>query len=649
MISFFRSIFQSKIGLAFTFAFLALIVVAFATADIGGSNTFGGVTQSGVVAKVGDREITSADLNLAVNSAYRAAQRERPNLDLKSFVELGGLESTLERMINGEAVAAYGIKYGFAAGKRLVDSEISRIEAFQGADGKFSEENFRRTLQQQGVSEKDIREDFVRNLFADQLLINSRMGITMPDGLITPYASLILEKRKGVIATIPSVAFLTPAKPENAAISAFYSKNSDRYTVPERRSISYAIIDRSRFDGKISPSDKDIQGYYNKNKQQYSASELRKITQVIVPTEAAAKALAETIAGGQSMKQAAEAVGLSQADLGELSKTELASSASQAVADAAFSAQSGQIAEPAQSGLGWHIVKVQGVQSIKAKSLADARQEITDVLTKEQTDEALANLTVGIEDEFAEGSSLADIALSEKLELQTTGKLLASGQDPENANFKPGPELAPVITGAFSVDADDDPQVVEILPGEKYAVFDIVDVEEAAPPPLKKIENLVTRDYLLDQGARSAKKLADKLADSVDENNSLKSALSKEKKRLPPAQTVNLTRQDLVQQGERTPPPLALLFSMAEGTAKVLEAPNRQGWFIVHLEKLTPGDASKREDLMDASRAQFKQVFAREYEQQLISAMIKDVGVTRNETAIEAVKNQLLGKSTSGL
>jgi len=44
MISFFRSFFQSKIGLAISFIFLALIAVAFAASDVTGGATFGGVS-----------------------------------------------------------------------------------------------------------------------------------------------------------------------------------------------------------------------------------------------------------------------------------------------------------------------------------------------------------------------------------------------------------------------------------------------------------------------------------------------------------------------------------------------------------------------------------------------------------------------------
>ncbi|MEO0441564.1 MAG: SurA N-terminal domain-containing protein, partial [Pseudomonadota bacterium] len=139
MIGFFRRIFSSKIGLFLTFCFVGLIAVAFATADVSGSGAFGGVTGSGTAAKVGNAELSTSELGASVNNAFRVEQRENTSLDLKTYVEGGGFDSVLERLINSVAIAAFGNEYGMTAGKRLVDSEIASIQAFQGANGQFSE------------------------------------------------------------------------------------------------------------------------------------------------------------------------------------------------------------------------------------------------------------------------------------------------------------------------------------------------------------------------------------------------------------------------------------------------------------------------------------------------------------------------------
>ncbi len=627
-------------------AFVALIAVAFASSDVTGTGAFGGVTGSGTAAQVGDAELSTSELNQSVNNAFRAEQRENTALDVKTYVEGGGFDSVLERLINSFAIAAFGDKYGMTAGKRLVDAEIAGIQAFQGADGQFSEEAFRVALQTQGIKEKQLRDDFTRNLMADQLLPLAGYAASVPTKLVVPYASLLLEGREGKIAIVPSTAFISNTKPADAAVKAFYSKNSSRYTIPERRSIRYALFDKSRFNDKIIPTDKEIEGQYNLDQAKYAATETRNLEQVIVPTEDAAKALAVKITGGTAINAAAQSVGLSAAEIGSVTKDALSKSASQSVANAVFAATSGGVSAPAQSALGWHIVKINSVDQVKGKTLAEARPEIVTELTQKKIDEAMADLTVRMEDEFSGGASLQDIAEAEALKIESTPMLLANGQNPENQNYQPIPEMQRILPAAFALEEDSDPQLVEIIPGQQYAVVDVNEITPAAPPALAKIQQVVMRDYILDQGSKKAKTIADQISKAVSGGTVLSKALADAKVKLPPVQNVKTTRSELVQlsqQGQQVPPPLSLMFSMAEGSAKTLQAPGDQGWFVVSLEKIDRGDASERQDLLAATNQQFKQVFGNEYTEQFINAMKADVGVERNTDALESLKQQMVG------
>lgn len=647
MISFFRRIFASKLGLFLTFCFVGLIAFAFATADVSGSGAFGGVTGSGTAATVGEAKLTTAELSQSVNNAFRTEQRQNPSLDLKTYIDGGGFDDVLERLINSFAISAFGNKYDMSAGKRLVDSEIASIPSFQGADGQFSEENFRTALQQQGVKEKQLRDDLTRNLLAEQLLPLASFGAVATDKLVVPYASLLLESREGQIAVVPSAAFVEGVQPADAALAAFYSQNSSRYTVPERRTISYALFDKSRFDDKIEVTTKEVEGYYNLNRNKYAASETRNLVQVILPTEAAAKTLAENIKDGTTISAAAKAVGLSAAQVGSVSKSDFAGTSSQAVANAAFAAANGSVSAPAQSALGWHIVKINGVQQVKGRTMAEARDEIVAIIKRDKVDEALAELTVRMEDEFAAGSSITDVAAAEELTLGLTPMLLANGQNPNDPAYRPIPEMQRILPIAFSLEEDSEPQVVEILPGQQYAIMAVTDIAEAAPPPLASIEQQVTRDYILNAGSKAAKKVADAIAEQVAGGVSLTKAVADAEQKLPPVQTIKSTRAELARQSQQgqVPPPLTLMFSMAEGTAKTLRAPQDQGFFVVALNKVNAGDASKRQDLVDATKAQFEQVFGNEYTAQFIAAMKADLGVERNEDALTTIRNQLSGRN----
>jgi peptidyl-prolyl cis-trans isomerase D len=647
MIQFFRGIFQSKLGLFLSLAFVGLIAIAFASSDITQTGAFGGVTSTGTAAEIGSEELGTGELSQSVNNAFRAAQRENPGLDMKIFVQQGGFEDVLDRLINSATISAFGQKYGVVAGKRLVDSEIAKIPSFQGADGKFSNDTFQMALQQQGLRESQLRDDFVRNLIADQLLPVAGFGVSVPRKLALPYASLVLEKREGTVLIVPSAAFVQGIEPSPAAIAAFYSKNAARYAIPERRSVKYALFSKDRFNETVKASDAEIQKYFTDNKAKYAASETRALEQVIVPTEAAAKALASEVAKGKSLSAAASDVGLSAAELGDMTKAALTSQASKAVADAAFAASSGTISAPAKSPLGWHVVRVQQVKSIKAKSLADVRTEIVNIVTRDKIERAMADLTVTIEDEFANGATLSEVVAAQKLKLESSPLLLADGRDVENQSFQASPELLKVLQAAYASTADDDPQLIEIIPGQQYAVFDIADIAPSAPPPLAKISDLVSRDYILNTASVKAKAYADSLAKRISGGMAISEAVAQGKVSLPPQQRISATRAELAKGGEKVPPPLALMFSMAQKTAKTLKAPQDQGWFVVALNTIVPGDASNRKEIVEATAQQFKQVLATEYTEQFIAAMKKDLGVKRNADAISTLKNQLAGTASA--
>jgi peptidyl-prolyl cis-trans isomerase D len=82
---------------------------------------------------------------------------------------------------------------------------------------------------------------------------------------------------------------------------------------------------------------------------------------------------------------------------------------------------------------------------------------------------------------------------------------------------------------------------------------------------------------------------------------------------------------------------------MKRGTAKLLEAPNGAGWFVVHLATTEAGDASKEPGLVQSTRQQFGQVVGQEYAEQFNKAVEKELKVERHPEAIAATRKQLLG------
>jgi peptidyl-prolyl cis-trans isomerase D len=643
MISFFRSFFQSKIGLAVSFVFLALIAVAFAASDVTGGATFGGVGSESV-ADINGEEIGTGEFTTTVNNAFDQFRSQNPQLDMAAFDEQGGIDGILEQMIGGYAASAFGKSIGLGVSKRLIDSEIAGIQAFKGADGRFDETLFRNALAQQGLTESRIRDDIARGLMTDQLVVPASFGAKLSTQMALPYAGLVIEGREGQIAFVPSAAFAPRTAPTDAQLQTFFTRNGARYRVPERRVLRFATFITDRFRDQVKVSDAEIAALYKKRGAEFAATEKRDLTQLIVPTEAAAKAIATKINAGTSMAVAAREAGLEPVDLGLQSKDELTRTASPAVANAVFAAASGKVATPARSPLGWHVIRVASIDAIAGRSLAQVRATLENEIAQEKLRQTVSDFTANLEDRIADGASLADIAKDENLTLETSPELLANGQSPTRPDFAPIGAYQAMLPVAFGLEEDAEPQLVEVQQGKEFAIFEVQEIKRSAPPPLASIRQQVARDWAMAQGLASAKTLANSIVKSRT-TAALENAVSSAKVRLPEIERIATNRQTIMQQEGRVPPPVALLFSMAEGTSKVLEAPGRTGWFIVHLSKINRGDASKVPALLQATRTQLGQVVAEEYAQQLMAAMKADAKVKRNPAAIKRVKDQLTGRN----
>lgn len=643
MISSIRSLINSKFGAVIALLFVGMIAIAFALGDVTGSGSFGGLS-GGNVARVGDRNITLGELNDALDNRLRAERQNNPTLDMANFVEGGGLDSTLEQLINRYALAEFGTRYGVAVSDRLIGSEIRKLPGAMGLDGKFSAEAFRAFAQQIGVSEQAIRDDITQNLFAQQIIPAAASGPAAPDSMVLPYASLVLEQRSGQVASIPSTAFFPPNPPSETVLAKYYNDNAAKFTIPEKRAISYAIFDKSIITARAKPSEADIAAYYKANAAKYAASQTRNISQVIVPTEAAAKSVVAQVTAGKSLAEVANGLGLAVTTMNNVAKANLAGSASPAIADAVFAAAKGTVAKPARGKLGWAVVRVDAINQVAAKSLAAARAEIETELTKTRGEEMLTEMTAEIEDSFADGSTITDMAKQNGLKVETSPKLLANGQNTANPGYKPIPEMQVILPAAFQLDTNGEAQLVELVPGEKFAMIAVADFDEAAPPPLADVRPIVQQQWALAEGAKAARAAAERIRKAVDGGQPLQTALSAANIQGAQIESIKGTRADLSRQGQQIAPPVAMMFAMKKGTAKTLQGGGNRGWYIVYLTDVVKGDARGNAEMLLARKQEISGLLQTEYGAQLIAAAAKDVGVTKNDDGIAELRARLTNR-----
>lgn len=641
MISFFRRFFASKIGLPLVLAFLALIAVAFAASDLSSTN-FTGISGGDKLAVVGSRDIPLDDLPVAANTELRGARQQNPTLTMPEFVAQGGLEAVIRQLIDRYTVGEYGRTHGLRAGDNLVNSEILKIPAFQGATGEFDQKTYEAALQNAGVSGQTFRRDLEDGLIEQQLLRSAIVAPQLPEKIARQYAALVLEKRKGAIALIPSSAYAPAGNPSEAQLAAWYKDNRTQFIRPERRTLRFAVFGGESLKVDAVPTAAEIAARYKRDAARYAASEKRGITTFVVPTQDAAKSLAARIAAGAPIETVAREAGFTASRLEPEDREAMAGSTSFAFAQNAFKAAKGAVIEPAQGTLGWYVARLDSIDATPARSLAQATPEITEALTAEKRAAAVADRVAEIEAEIDGGTALADVAKANGLTVETTPALLANGQAFGQPELQIVPQLAQVLQTAFQME-ESEPQLAPVEGGQ-FVIFEVAKVEEAAAPALAQVREEAIAGWKRAQGAILARQAADRIVAKVRGGTSLEAAMAAENRPGFDREVIDIERRQLLaQQRGRIAPPLVLMFSMAEGTTKSLEAPRNLGWYIVDLEDISTLPLDKEPELIVQTRQQLGASLAGEYRSQALAAMREELGVTRNEAGIATVRKQLVG------
>jgi peptidyl-prolyl cis-trans isomerase D len=640
MLNIFRRGLVSKIMLGvLAIGVFAILITGFGTDGMGGLGGMAGGGRGDTLVSVEDETVTSVEMTDQINRQLARAREQQPELDMGTFLRTGAYEEILRQLVAQKAMLAFAEDIGIIASKRMVDGEIASIPAFKNLAGQFDQSAFQAALQREGISEAQLRQDLAASLIQKQILVPAAASARVPQEMALQYASLLLEQRSGTVGLVPAAAMGEGREPTDAEVAAFYRENQSRYTVPERRVLRYAMIGPEQVAGGARGTEAEIAAAYQANQDKYGGKESRTLSQVIFPTEAAARAFAAQVAGGTSF---AAAAGANLIAVEKQTKAQFTNLTSPAIANAAYSAPQGAVTPPIQSPFGWHVVRVEAIERTPATPLAVARPELEAQITQRKQAEALGALVTRIEDSLSEGSSFEEVARASGLAVQETPPITATGAQPGVAGWQPSPELGPLLKPAFERAPDEDPAVETIVPDQRFALLAISRVVPAAPPPLAQIAPVVKADLVRRRAAERARAVATALVAKINAGVPAARAFAEADVRLPAPERVQARRIDIAQPNRPVPPPLAMLFSLPRGKARILPGPGGQGWFIVHLENRIPGNARSAPGLVQATMSQFQRFIGEEYAEQFGRAVEKLQDIERNEDAIRRTRRQLL-------
>ena len=646
MLSFFRRVSKSKIGTGIMAFVLIAILAGFAVADLtnfgSGQINFG--MGSGTLAKVGDQAVTERELSDAMQRRLQEARQQRPDADYASII--GDLNPVLDALLEQRTLMAFADKYDFPLSKRLVDAEIAQIPSAKGLNGQFSEQAYQQFLAQQRLTDAQVREILGGGLLQRLLLTPIATNARVPLGMATPYASMLLEQREGQAAIVPVDAFKAGINPTDAQVQQFYTANRGRYTIPEQRVLRIARIGPEQVAG-VTASDQEIAAYYNQNKALYAPTGTRSLSQVVVQDQATANGIAQRAKGGQALAAAAAPAGTNAAltALKDQTQAAYAEVAGASAAAAVFAAPDGAVVGPIKSEFGWVVVKVDSMKAGGGKTLDQARAEIAAKLSTDKRKGAIEDLVDKVQNALDQGSNFNEAVAAAKLPVTSTPLITASGTSRADAAYKLPPELAPVLKTGFEIAPNDPPEVVALQGDAGYAVVSPGEVVPAAPAPLASIRAQVANDFVNELATKAAQAAAADIAKKATGNVSLADAMKTVGVALPPARPIGARRIQIADAQGNVAPAMKILFTLMAGKSQVAPAPQGNAFFVVKVNKITPGNALVAPSLITQVQGELNQASAQDYAEQFIADLKREMKAKRNQDAIEAFRTRLL---TSG-
>lgn len=375
-----------------TYIFIVVLAVVFTVAwgpgSKGCSMGKGDSTKGDVAATVNGKEIPVKEFSQAYSNELANFRAQGMTADLAR--QFGLPRQVIDRLVNFELLAQAAEARGISASDEEVLDQLKKNPNFQ-KEGKFSSEHYKQVLhdyfrQTPVTFEADLR----RRMAAGKMLDLVESGAVVSDDEVKARYLKDGNKAKATFVRFNPAMFAAKVLPPKEAeikdwakahekeIADYYAANQLSYSQPERVRARQIVIRATKDDPEDKRADakKKIDGLKKELAGGKDFAELAK--QFSEDTETKEK-------GG---------------DLGLVERISLPPT----LATAVFNLKAGEVTEPIETPLGWHLAKVEEKKAPETRTLEMVKGEIAaqlltrekaKVIAKAEADKALAALKGG--------------------------------------------------------------------------------------------------------------------------------------------------------------------------------------------------------------------------------------------------------------
>lgn len=573
----------SKIVKFIIFSFLLLAVAGMALMDVGGFFRSGG-TQNNVVATVAGQKISAVEFDRTV----RRAINQQGLMDINMAYKLGLVNQYLGQQVSTILMQKAAHDQGIVVDNKVIAERIAALVAPYAKDGMSTADAFKRILMSQNLTEGE----FIAMMRGELTNLTMRGSLQSAATVVSDAEVNALYQQQHEERTIKALVFSNAdakgaEKPTDEVLKPFYQSGQEKYAVPETRVFTVAVLTDEAARKTIDVSDEELQALYDERIDEYTEKEKRILQQALFTSEGEAKEAYEQVKAGKALKEAA-----GKSYIGEEAFEE--AGLSKEIADAAFALNKGEVAEPVQTSLGWHVLVMKDTVASKVKPFDSVKEAIKKELVEEKAANQIVETSNQIDDALASGEALDKLAKDFHLEVKKVGPVRQDGSTPDNkeglAAFAKSRQ--DILETAFSLEAGETSSVQE-LPDGTYAV---VQMETVTPKTYKDFDSAkadLAKLWIADQQDIITRRQATEALQAAKAGKSLEE-IAKET-----GATIKTVTIDNGKAAEAplTEPLKKLLFENSKGTYQLTPAKDSYVLATVTAVKMPDPSKASKEDL----------------------------------------------------
>ena len=475
---------------------LGLIIVVF-IAFYGGSQQPTGVASH--VAEINGESISQREF---IVHYQRAVERYREmfkgSLTPELLKNLNIKQSLLEEMIEARLVLQEARRLGLSATDEELMNAIAQVPEFH-VNGRFNKERYIQLLRANRLTPAQFEEDQRKQLTIQRLLGVLADAAHVTEAEVRERYRFEQEKINLQFVRFSVSDNLSDVRITDEDVQKFYDRNKESLKEPLKVQVEYIPYSFEQFSGPVQLTDKEVEDYYNSNRAtKFTTPKQAKVRYVMVRLDAVEDAKQKEAAQVRANRIVAEARG--GKSFAELAKKESQDPSAEkggeigwlnqgqlpeALDKQIFALAKGEISEPIETPVGFHIVKVEDIKEEKTLSLAEAKPVITRELKLEKGKYEAAKIADRDREKAASGNDLAKLAQENGLSLKTT-RLFSEGEVL--------PEIGPTQDFYKTALALKAKEVSSVIEGPNaYYVLQAKERTEAVVPPLDAVRGKIEK------------------------------------------------------------------------------------------------------------------------------------------------------------